>query len=212
MPGRDASFVIRHARIRLRNVELGIEALEGPDPDRQAAGMHDVAIHGRAVTNIVQGLRDVDRERFDTWYAPQVEAMQNDELLRFFYGLRTEFLKVGGPELDRQTEATPGEWLELQNPPPEALLASGFDDEEDQPNPFHIGGAAWAISSAPDGQRRVFLIAPTTTSTTLTLPNPPARHLGVDLASRDAITLSKLYLAYLTGLVEAAAAEFLANG
>src|SRR5260221_7922761 len=143
MSRRPVEAVLRKARQMLRNVELGIESLESSDAERQMSGIHAVAVYGRAVTSVLQTLRHSDA-RFEPWYELRVQEMRADPLLRYFYGLRTAFLKQGGPELERSTSISPGEWREVRDPPPEAFIAGLFDEDDAWGG---IGDVDWAIES-----------------------------------------------------------------
>ena len=55
-----------------------------------------MSVFGRAVTNVLQHLRSFDpydEGAFDRWYEPWVTEMRTDPLLRYFYELRSAFLK-----------------------------------------------------------------------------------------------------------------------
>jgi hypothetical protein len=68
-------------------------------------GLRNLIVFGRAVTNILQNLRSVvGAKTFDEWYMPLQEEMRDDELLKYFYELRTEILKEGS--LQQQSAAT----------------------------------------------------------------------------------------------------------
>ena len=50
------------------------------------------------MTNVLQNLRTcVGKTTFDAWYGPKEAEMRADELMRWFYKIRSELLKEGLP-------------------------------------------------------------------------------------------------------------------
>lgn len=60
-------------------------------------GLRIVAVFGRSVTFVLQGLRGVYGEAFDAWYEPRQAELAADPVAGFFKNLRNEVLKEGGP-------------------------------------------------------------------------------------------------------------------
>ena len=110
---------------------------------------------GRAVTNVLQNLRSVvGTQVFDEWYGPLQEEMRNDELLRYFYQLRSEILKEGTLQTFNSMHMSfNSRDLQpiLQNPPPGA---KGFFIGD------QLNGGGWEVE-LPDGS---------TSNTTLRFP------------------------------------------
>lgn len=91
----EAKRILENARGTLRTAELGLALLLGEnDAETQMAGLRNVATFGRAVTFALQNLRK-KVDGFEEWYAPKVEEMKNDEVMRFFVGLRNDVEKKG---------------------------------------------------------------------------------------------------------------------
>ena len=79
----------------LETARLGASvATDNPDPRHRISGVRNVIVFGRAVTNVLQNLRATELT-FDAWYAPVVQRMETDPLMRFLYELRTRILKQG---------------------------------------------------------------------------------------------------------------------
>ena len=157
---------------------------------------------GRAVTNVLQTLRGVDADKFDLWYQPFKQEMEKDPLMRYFYKLRTEILKEGGPDTPEATGVAgerfhPG--VLMANPPPGAFqwVLDGW-------------GAAWLVR-LPDGtvERRLIDVPEGMIKRSeLRMPNPPTQHLGQPIGDTTVQGLCKLYVHYLSQLVAAAEAQF----
>src|SRR5437879_8397352 len=88
--------VIGRTQRTLALCQVGLsDVLEGATLARQLVGISTVAVQGRAVTNVLQHLRTFDRPGFDAWYTPYEQQMRQDQLLSYFYKLRTLLLKEG---------------------------------------------------------------------------------------------------------------------
>lgn len=72
----------------LETARLGASvATDNPDPRHRISGVRNVIVFGRAVTNVLQNLRATELT-FDAWYAPVVQRMETDPLMRFLYELQ----------------------------------------------------------------------------------------------------------------------------
>lgn len=67
----------------LDTAEFGYNVLIGTSPKSKLAGLMNVVVFGRAVTNALQKLRSIEPD-FDNWYSKYVEEMSSDPLLKFF--------------------------------------------------------------------------------------------------------------------------------
>jgi hypothetical protein len=88
--------VLRRAGSLLRVLRLAVDDMRSTDNYRVVLGFMSVTVFGRAVTNALQHLRSFDHYEegaFDRWYEPWVAEMRADPLLRYFYKLRSAFLK-----------------------------------------------------------------------------------------------------------------------
>lgn len=156
---------------------------------RRISGFNNLVVWGRAVTNILQRLRGLDRERFDTWYEPFRVEMEADPLMRWFYEMRSVALKVGeGPELEATSSSDSDAVLEA-NPPP------GTDS-------VRSGGELFVRLS--DGT----LVPARIAHSRLMFPDAPDRHLGSFIGKRPAMELGRMYWTYLDNLVNRARDEY----
>lgn len=189
--------VIGRTRRTLALAQLGLsDLLESPDLTRQIAGIASVAVHGRAVTNVLQHLRTFDKEAFNEWYEPYEQQMMQDELLAYFYRLRTLILKDGAPRV----------WV--------------TNSLEPRPQPLGGLGSTGALPGATEGYstyykssylekaflskpERVYIPLPVkqNSDTVLLLPDVPTRHLGEVIMDVSAQGLCRLYVEYLGNLV-----------
>ncbi len=81
--------VLREAKVTLETARLGLEDfLHGLTPGRRIAGLRNVVVWGRAVTNVLQNTRTFDRDRFDSWYAPHQAAMRENPDFKYLVDLR----------------------------------------------------------------------------------------------------------------------------
>jgi hypothetical protein len=79
----------------IRLMKQGLRDITDPDSDSERVlfGFFGIVVFGRAVTSALQNLRSFDRTAFDAWYDPWETEMRQDELLLYFYKLRTRLLK-----------------------------------------------------------------------------------------------------------------------
>ncbi len=203
---RSIEAILRDTTETLQTAEWGLADLSGDDPQRRLPGLRNVVVFGHATTQALQNLRSALGEEFDTWYEPKREAMQGDELLRYFWTLRSVVLKEG--TLGQVSTSTYIEHLDtsdlqplLQNPPPGA---GGFFIGDS------LGGSGWEVE-LPDGtQAKYYVALPDTVRAEfkLHLPDPPATHLGESLQDTSAGALARRYLEYLRQLVFEASEHF----
>jgi hypothetical protein len=189
----------------LEMTRLGLSDFLGSDPKRRMLGIRNVAVFGRSVTFVLQTLRSVDANAFDSWYKPHVEVMRADPLLIYFNDLRSEILKEGGPALsaDLYVEHLNTSDLEsvMANPPPGAK--SFFIGDS-------LGGSGWEVG-LPDGSIEKYYVqlpAAVRMQTTLHFPDPPSEHLGAVITDTSVANLCRLYVAFLSALVNEATSEF----
>jgi len=205
MARRETADVLRKARGIMSTAQLGLSDLAGPDPARRIPGMHNVIVFGRAVTFVLQNLRTIDSAAFDEWYGPHQEEMKADPLLKYFNKLRTTLEKEGGPDTGA------GLFIEelnmadlaplLSNPPPGAMNFFIGDQS---------GGSGWEVAFEGDAPVKYYIALPETVrmAWSLHLPDPPTEHLGQPIEDPSAVGLSRLFLAYIARLLDAADVRF----
>lgn len=205
MPRRSNAEILGEARELLVTAQMGLENLRGADPTRRRPGLRAVATFGRAVIHVLLNLRANDRSRFNAWYEPREEAMEQDPLTRYFIDLRNRTLKEGMPTHSVSLTIDYLDTADLAsiqaNPPPNAR---GFFIGD------NLGGSGWEVEM-PDGTIEKFYVqlpGAVKAETTLHLPDPPGEHLGVPIVDSSLENLSALYLDYLDALLRDAEFEF----
>lgn len=91
---KSVESIIKYAEEILKTAEFGLNDLINAHPERKLAGLRNLVVFGRAVTNVLQNLRSIEPE-FDEWYEKYVKEMKEDPLMRYFYKLRSQILKEG---------------------------------------------------------------------------------------------------------------------
>jgi hypothetical protein len=206
-PKRSVPEILRALEETLHTVERGLaDFLNTGGGLARRAGMRNLVVFGRAVTNVLQNLRTPVGPAFDEWYGPIQEEMENDELLKYFYRLRSDILKQG-------TASTRGATMEITSlssselrvamgPPPPGALSIFMGDD--------LGGTGWEVQM-PDGTvERYYVELPDHlgVKTTLLLPGGPKTHGGAPLADTSAEALAQHYVRYLQRLVREATERF----
>lgn len=205
MGNRTAEATLANAKAILATAERGLEDLSSDEISARLPGLHNVVVFGRAVTNVLQGLRSSVGEEFDRWYGPKQEEMRNDKLLQHFYKMRSEVLKEGvvrtrvGVQIDYLNTS---ELQPLMANPPEGATAFFIGDQ--------LGGSGWTVE-LPDGTFTKFYVKlpeELRLQISFHLDKPIRRHLGRRPDDQSAAGLSRLYIDYLRNLVSEAEARF----
>jgi len=190
---RTPGDIIRAAEEMLATARLGLTDLNGTEPERKFVGLRNLAVFGRAVTNVLQNLRAIDRERFDRWYEPYRKQMEDDELMRFFYELRTEILKRGNLPASAKIHIHHlklSDDLSRFGPPPKGAVGFFIGDSK--------GRSGWEVK-LPDGSTEIYYVQWPEDIMTINVlfSSPPSSHLGRPIGERTAESLGKLYFEYL---------------
>jgi hypothetical protein len=204
---RDAAAILRDAAETLETAEIGLsDLLDRGNPPRRMPGLRNLIVFGRAVTNVLQNLRTPVGSAFDEWYGPIRERMANDELLKYFYSLRSVILKQGSmPPVGSSMYIEHLDSQELQplmeNPPPGAR--SFFIGDR-------LGGSGWEVELPDGGVEKYYVALPgdLKVTTTLHFDQPPATHAGQSLEDTSIEALARHYVEYLRRLVREATAAF----
>jgi hypothetical protein len=146
---RTTREILQHAEETLFTARLGLDHLRGEDPKARIAGLRNVVVFGRAVTNVLQNLRSTE-PTFDAWYQPQVELMRADPLLRYFYELRSKILKQGSVAVGSSMtfSGDPMALIQRFKPPPRAKAFFIGDN---------VGGSGWEVET-DDGSTEKFYV------------------------------------------------------
>jgi hypothetical protein len=86
--------------------EHGLAGWCGDDNDLRIPGLKNFLVYARAITNVVQNLRN-KVEGFDAWYCDVEARMRSDDRMRYLYKLRTEILKAGATPVAFSIEPRP---------------------------------------------------------------------------------------------------------
>ena len=144
--------ILQRARDTLHTAELGLLALQSTDPRTRVAGVRNVVVFGRAVTNVLQNLRSTE-SGFEDWYKPEVEAMEAEPLMKYLYKLRTEILKEGSIPLAHSTRLS-GNLSDLmrQFETPPGARAFFIGDP--------IGGSGWEVETDTGQVEKFYVVIP----------------------------------------------------
>ena len=199
--------IIKNAGETLSTVRLGLDLIRTGQPDNRMAGLRNLVVFGRAVTNVLQNLRSTE-PTFDEWYAPFVEEMRSDPLLKHFYELRTEILKVGSTGTAVSTyisSFSPARDLPKFGPPPPGATSFFIGDR--------LGGTGWEVRQADGSVEQYYVALPGEIGAVrVHLASPPRSHLGQVLNDTTIEELSEKYFKYLESLVSSARRKFHPGG
>jgi len=193
---KSAREILHRAEETLFTASLGLEHTRSTDAKTRIAGLRNVVVFGRAVTNVLQNLRSVD-ETFDDWYQPHVEAMRKDALMRYFYELRSQILKHGVLPVASSVTLSGNPMAVFANfkPPPRA---KGFFIGD------NIGGSGWEVDTEDSSTEKFYVQLPPDlpglkTDVNIHLPDAPEQFRSVPVPA-----LCEAYLAKLSSLIEEA--------
>jgi hypothetical protein len=219
MSASEVQEILSRVRRRADSLDRLVESLAKPPPGQLRDTINRVAVEGRALTNILQNLRG-KVDGFDDWYQTKQIEMASDELLRFFYQMRTESLKKGldgvsGVELRPQPggmvaltpEGITVEWPDNNGrrqhhyPSPPNTVGKFLGDQE--------GGSGFEIKMADGKTRKQYVYIPAEVANISVLfDHPPAVHREKKLEDRSPASLCRLYIRYLQELTGEAEAKF----
>lgn len=107
--------VLRVAVETFLTAEHGLALTRQEDPQTYHIGARIAIVFGRAVTNVLQNMRNIEPD-FNLWYESHLAKLDETDIARHFYDLRSEILKQGtmGPLYKRAMFAeTPDEIYEV---------------------------------------------------------------------------------------------------
>jgi len=200
---RTTIHIVKDVQETLKTAENGLEDLVNGPRNRKLSGLRNLVVFGRAVTNVLQGLRSTEPE-FDTWYEKYVKEMDSDPLLKYFYDLRSLILKKGILKLTKKAHVKklffPYDMSRFGPPPP--FAKSFFIGDE-------LGGTGWEVEF-PDGSKMKYYVKLPSDigSVTLHFPNAPTHHLGKEISDYSIGKLSLIYIEYLRKMVRDAKSKF----
>lgn len=194
---RTAVEIVRAVDDMLETAKRGLQDLRGIDPEKKFIGLQNLVVFGRAVTNVLQNLRSIDREAFDRWYEPYRAQMEDDELMRFFYELRSEILKRGNLPVSAGVHIhhlVLSEDLSRFGLPPKGAVSFFIGDSK--------GRSGWDVK-LPDGSTETYYVhwPEDMLSVNVLFSSPPSSHLGNPIRKRNAEDLGELYFEYLREMV-----------
>jgi hypothetical protein len=205
MGERTVASVLSDATETLKTAEFGLADFTGSDPIRRIAGLRNLVVFGRAVTNVLQNLRSVvGADVFNKWYEPVQAEMKLDEVMRFFYEMRTEILKEGTLKTftSNTVNFSGAQMAPILSNPPRGAKAFFIGDQ--------LNGAGWNVE-LPDGSiEKYYVTLPEgiRTQANFHFPAAPTSRNGETIADNSAEGLARLYMDSLRSLLERAKAEF----
>jgi hypothetical protein len=194
--------VLAKAQEMFRAAECGLQDLIKGSPFRKETGFKDLVVYGRAVTNVLQNLRN-ETNAFDEWYLPYQQEMNSDPLMKYFYKLRSKILKEGDSE--SRLEDTEIKELRLA----EDILAYRPEGAERYSVGFR--GVCWLVEREDGSVERHFVDLPTSaidSKAMSTSTDLPSSHLGKTIEDCSIENLSILYIDYLRRVVLSAQERF----
>jgi len=203
MAQKTTADVLKRCQETLSTARFGLEDIKRT-PERRLAGLRNLMVFGRAVTNIFQNLRSIE-SNFDDWYTPLRKEIERDPLMRYFYTLRSEILKQGSLSVGTyayiRSFQYPQDLKKLGPPPPNAK--SFFIGDQ-------LGGSGWEVVVENGSVEMYYVDLPGDIGQAgLHLPEAPEEHLGQKLKNKDVGYLGELYLRYLEKLIQNAKQVFL---
>ncbi len=199
-PKKTTPEILQRALETLHTAQLGLTGLQSPDPRVRIAGVRNVIVFGRAVTNVLQNLRSTE-DSFEDWYKPQVAAMESQPLMKYLYKVCTEILKEGSVPVASGV---------LLNGNPMELLRK-FKAPRGAKSFFigdRIGGSGWEVETDAGVVEKFYVELPSDlpgfkADVTVYFPEAPA-----ELARMPIEAVCQQYIERLTAIVNKAHARF----
>lgn len=167
---RTTQQILKEAEDTLYTAQLGLQLVEGKDPKARIAGLRNVVVFGRAITNVLQNLRSTVGNDFDHWYEPKVKEMGEDQVLKYFYKLRSQILKQGSvnTSISMTFTGNPMALMQQYKAPPNA---KGFFIGDT------LGGCGWEVEVEPGIKEKYYVDVP---------DNIPGLEMKIDIRLLDA--------------------------
>ncbi|MCD9825321.1 hypothetical protein [Bradyrhizobium japonicum] len=186
---------IKAAESRLDTAKFGLADMK--NPKRALSGLLNAVVFARMVTFALQNMRN-EVDGFAAWYDPIVAELKNDQLMKFFWNLRTEIEKKAEPVAQRGMRIGKLNTNEIYNlPRPPGAVGFFIGDP--------TGGSGWNVR-APDGTTEKYYIDPPPAwgvAAVVTLKGVP-----VEFKDVPATELVERYLDRMQGIIEGAKAKF----
>ena len=199
---KTTASILGEAENTLFTASLGLKLLQGTNPHERLAGLRNLIVFGRAITNVLQNLRGTEGHKFDEWYQPKVDEMKDDDVSNYFYKLRSEILKEGTLNVRSSLKFSGNPHLIMQKfqPPPGA---KGFFLGD------RIGGCGWEVQIEEGYIEKYYVEVPNNIPGVDLKINLHFSGAPENLKDKNITELAKRYLDYLAGLVSEAKKVFL---
>jgi hypothetical protein len=199
---RTSDTILKEAEDTLYTARLGLDLVKGKDPKQRIAGLRNLVVFGRAVTNVLQNLRSTAGESFDEWYQPKVDEMSNNQVLKYFYKLRSQILKQGtvNTSVSMSLSGNPMALMKKYQAPPGAKNFFMGDN---------LGGCGWEVEVDEGVTEKYYVDVPDNIegldmNINVHFPDAPD-----ELKEHNIQELSEHYLDYLGRLVDEAKRIFI---
>jgi hypothetical protein len=199
---RNTNQILTEAQQTLKTAELGLKGLKTHNSEHKDAGLRNLIVFGRAITNVLQNLRSTEKD-FDAWYNPFAKEMENDKFLKFFYNARSTILKEGSVPATTHSfyikKFNSNDINKFEKPP---FAKSFFMGDK-------YGGSGWEVVF-PDGRTEKFYIdLPVEIGEgKVFISNLPKEHLGKEVEGITLEEAGQLYFDYLANLLRKAEDRF----
>lgn len=153
MSNRTANSILDDVVGILETAKFGLDDFLNAQPERKMSGLRNLFVFGRAVTNVLQNLRNKE-DSFDEWYKPYQDEMKNNMLLKYIYNLRTEILKRGVMKTSKALlihSFSSNDMARFGNPP---LGATSFFMGD------QLGGTGWEVQLADGSIEKYYVELP----------------------------------------------------
>ena len=189
--------ILKETENTLYTARLGLGLVKGKDPKARIAGLRNLVVFGRAVTNVLQNLRSTVGESFDEWYQPKVEEMRNDQVLKYFYKLRSQILKQGTVNTSSAMllSGNPMALIQKFQAPPGAKAFFMGDN---------LGGCGWEVEVDEGVTEKYYVDVPDNIEGLEMNINVHLLDAPEKLKEQNIQELSEYYLGYLENLVNEA--------
>lgn len=219
MPENKINEILNRVERVVENLESLIENFDKV-PGQIRANVSRVAVEGRSVTNILENLRG-KVENFDDWYKKKSDNMRNDQLLRYFYQLRTETLKKGNDKIKGiQLSLKPNASIQMSENgiTVNQTYSNGKTNSIFYERPIDTvasfmadsnGGVGFVVKTSEGKEKKVYVHVPSENmDISIFFNEPPTEHLGKTITYTDAFSLCKLYFTYMRNLYEEAVIKY----
>jgi len=197
------SDIIRRAEETLQIARCGLEDLLNPIRNRRFIGLRNLIVFGRSFTWVLQNLKPIIGDDFNTWYLIEQNTMATDPLMQYFVKARNQLEKEGKLNISTYAYIRSFSSSDIQKFGPPPTGAKGFFIGD------NLGGSGWEVELPGGRIEKYYVDLPQSIGEVKQIFSDFPEAKAPELAGKPIEELSEMYLKHLEELLNRARDKFL---